>query len=329
MKKYFCNICEKEFKNNNSFWDHKKRKHKNIELVQQPIIPVQPIIQTLENKNCIYCGKELSNKFSKLRHEKTCSKKKISIIEQKDEEIKKLKEQLEKNRIKTLKKKFPNIINNITYNIDNSINKNGNILLINNPGSELLSELNQSEIEMIFEEEVNCIFKLIEFLNFNERLPQNHNFCMEDINTEYISVYNSDKNQIDQKRNSYFLGDIIACSTNKLNILYRANYYKLSPDKRKIFREHIDFLENVSKMDYKNKLLKEHIKQFALISHNKRNIIKKTWNQVISYTKEQIEEYKKQKIIEKLINLKKIENNESPKKATKKNQLPTVDSDYE
>ena len=325
MKKYFCNICEKEFKNNNSFWNHKKRKHKNMEQVQQPVIPIQPIIQTFENKNCIYCGKELSNKFSKLRHEKTCSKKKISIIEQKDLEIKKLKEKLEKNRIKSFKVPQKNITkninNNITYNIDNSVNNN-TIILINNPGSELVSELNESEIEMIFSEEVGGIFKLIEFLNFNERLKQNHNFCVEDINKDVVSVYNPIENQIDKKRDKYFLCDMITSSTKKLNVLYQKHYKKLSPDKRKFFREHIDFLENLYKMDYKNKLLKSHIKEFALMSHNKRNIVKETWNQLSIYTKKQIEEYKKEK-------LKEIENNDSQDKLIKKNQLPQIDSDYE
>ena len=304
---YRCEICNKEYASYKSKWEHDKNYHK------------KEIVKVINIENCCsFCKKELSNSFSKKRHEEKCKARIESktVIEKQQIIIEDLQKKLEKNRVRSFRRpnKIPaknniisknqvnnnnNTTNNTTNNntnnitiVDNSVGKN--IIIINKPGTESVKDLNQKEIEMIFSEEFGGIFKLIEFLNFNERLKQNHSFCLDKINEAYVSVYNTNEHQIDVERKKYFLSDMIAHSTQKLELLYKMNYRNLNSQTRKIFEEKIEFLEGLITANYNDPLVQEHIRQLAIISHNKKNIVRKTWDEVLSHSKEDIIEYKNQ-----------------------------------
>lgn len=86
--------------------------------------------------------------------------------------------QLIKSKLDKLEKKVnKKVINNNHGNIYNGNVVNNNIT-INKIGSENLLDFNDIEITMIFNKELEGIITFIELLNFNERLPQNHSYCI-------------------------------------------------------------------------------------------------------------------------------------------------------
>lgn len=73
-----------------------------------------------------------------------------------------------------LTKNNPNKVINIG-SITNTLNNNSNNSLnICNPGDENINLLTNTEQKYIMSQGMNSILSLIEYLNFNERLPQNH-----------------------------------------------------------------------------------------------------------------------------------------------------------
>jgi hypothetical protein len=57
---------------------------------------------------------------------------------------------------------------------------------INNIGNEKLSDLTQDEKRYIMSHVMNSIISLAEHLNFNERLPHNHNFYVSALNDKHL-----------------------------------------------------------------------------------------------------------------------------------------------
>jgi hypothetical protein len=94
---------------------------------------------------------------------KTCEEKEDNFYKQ---QIEKLTNDLEILKNKSTKKI-------ITYNTLNN-NSNNNLTNINNIGKEKLSDLTHDERLYIMSHGMNSIISLAEHLNFNERLPHNH-----------------------------------------------------------------------------------------------------------------------------------------------------------
>ena len=185
--------------------------------------------------------------------------------------------------------------NNVNNNIENQnvyIDNSTKIIIINKPGTESITDLNQEEIEQIFDKEVDCLFKLIEFLNFNERLPQNHSFCLDRVESAYMSVYNPEQDQVDKIIKRHFIGEMISHSADKLNLLYKKYYLKLSPDRRKNCKERIDFINDLSTRSYSDNLFQQHMRQLAVISHNNREMVKNTWKTLSEIDKDEIKKIK-------------------------------------
>ena len=50
------------------------------------------------------------------------------------------------------------------------------------------------------DQELNCIISLISLLNFNQEIPENHNFCTTVLNDKYISTINTETLEIEKQR---------------------------------------------------------------------------------------------------------------------------------
>ncbi len=171
-----------------------------------------------------------------------------------------------------------NNTNNLTAN-DNSTLVQNNIqnqtihLTINKLGCEDISILSQEEIEEIINNGLNCVIKLIEFINFNEKNPQNHSFCTTNLNNKYASVLNTEKNEIEKHRKIDVFDKVLLYAFNHIDMLKD----KITNKKiKKEFETKIKELESkiFGNIEYK----KIFIEQLNALSYNNRTTITNTWD---------------------------------------------------
>jgi hypothetical protein len=167
--RYNCNICNKKYSSASSLWNHNKKYHNTIN-INTSKTPQIPQILPQQILNCKYCLKNLSRKDNLKRHEQTCKQKvednKIVLLE---------------NKIKELESKIDSKSNKIITN-NNNINHgtiNNNTFIINKIGEESISKLKFKDIKNIFREQKNCLYHAIKYVNFNEKIPENHAACIE------------------------------------------------------------------------------------------------------------------------------------------------------
>jgi hypothetical protein len=176
--------------------------------------------------------------------------------------------------------------NNTTNTITNSNNTNTNTncnntinnkIIINKLGDVNVLHLTKKEIMTIFDKELESVTSMIEYLNFNERLPENHSFCTTNLESGFMSVYNTDKQTIEKDRKKYLFDKILNNSIDKYQILY--NHYKIKFDSKR--QKEIDkkLLNIIQLRDsfMNDKIKKEVFKKINLISYNNKDVVKKTW----------------------------------------------------
>lgn len=271
---YTCINCNKDYASYQSLWKHNKIYHSNKNTGVTVTYTGNYSSTNKPNKKtytCELCNKIFTRKNNMNYHKiNVCPNKNIpitksDIIELKDE-ITKLKTELHKKP----QKKF---INNGT--IVNGTNNNK--LVINKIGTENILELNDMEITDIFNKEIEGVIKLIEFVNFNERLPENHSFCTTALESPYLSTYNTETNTVDKDRKKYFFDELFVKALERQEILYKNNKTKFNPDKRKQIEENILNLKKIKDYSFNHKIVKELMKKLNLLTYNKCNIIQKTW----------------------------------------------------
>jgi len=243
MSNLKCVICDLNFKTRAGLWKHNNNKH-NIEI---------------ENKNqCRYCNKELSDRFSRWKHETRTCKKNTNII-------KNITNNNTTNNITN---------NNITNNnIQNNINIQNNTFNItfNALGHEDVSILTQEQIEEVINKGLGNIIKLVEFLNFSENHPQNHTYCTTNLNNKYLSALNTETNEIEKKNKDDIFDNVIRYALNHCDMLKE---YITDKKKKSIFADRIEDLEKKFPFDRK---CKKYYHALNTLTYNKRKMIQKTW----------------------------------------------------
>jgi len=256
---YKCNICNKLYNSYQGLWNHNKKYH--ITDISNDL--------TIKKYNCRYCNNEYINRQSKYNHEQKCQ---IKFQKQQNEAI--YKQEIIKltNKIELLEKKIkPNkkIINIGTINTNcNNIN---NTLNICNIGDESINDLTRSEMKYIMSQGLNSIISLVDQLNFNNRLPQNHSFCTTAINDKHVNVYDRDSNSIIKKAKTDIYDIILFNHVNKLKDI--GNKYG-SIEFNNILQKLISFI-------FLDKSKKEFRKQLNMLSYNKKDIILATWEKLV------------------------------------------------
>jgi hypothetical protein len=177
---YGCSICEYTSSRKNDVIKHFSRKKSCGSGVKEIIeIPVEI--------KCEHCDKNFSCSISLNTHQKNYCKKKDKI---KDEEIRKLKEQVK--ILKELEKKPTTTINN-TYNI-----------MINNYKDTDLNKLTDKILNKIITDSDahQIIPKLIKQIHCNPDIPENHNIRISNRgkNNKYLEVYRNNQWEIEDKR---------------------------------------------------------------------------------------------------------------------------------
>jgi len=267
---FSCTICDKTYKSYQSYWNHNKLYHAELNI---------KISKKERNFTCISCQKKFTRKDSLMKHVNNSCKIKIS----QNNEITELKKQVaELQKLvlenKPITKKNTSNTNNGTINngtINNTIN---NTIYINKTGTENLLELNEKEVNEIFNNNISGLISLVKFINFNERLPANHSFCAKSLEGKYLLVYNTDESKIESTRKKYFYQDLLTSAINKMDNLYTNNKSKLNKEKQKKIETTLMTLKNLNLRKLSDKLLIEMKNKLVELSYNCRETVLKTWD---------------------------------------------------
>ena len=275
--KYRCEICNKNYKSNNSLWNHNNKFHnKKISINNQNTIinNQNTIINNQNNKlNCKYCKKIFSHQNNRWRHEKTCKKKEESKIEILEKKIKELEKKLNN---KNDSKKINNTINNGTIN-----NTTNNITIIEF-GKENINKLPINEIKRLIRND-DYLYNIIKYINFNEKYPEHHSFCTTSLEGKYISLLNPKTNMIEKVSKNKFLEKVYETANEKIEaILFELDY---NDDFRLKFEDkYISHLkskyDNLINLYIKDNLKKKYKTNINELSYNQKDMIQQTWNKV-------------------------------------------------
>ena len=303
--RYNCTFCNKQYASSNSLWNHNKKFHNENKIITS-ILPQNPQFTTQttsilpQKLFCKYCSKNISRKDNLFRHEKICKNKETKITEM--IELKDKIKELE-NKIDIKSSKIINSNNNINNGIVN------NTFIINKVGEESISKLKFNDIKNIFREQKNCLYHAIKYVNFNEKIPENHSFYNSSLEGKYINVFNNYNNEIEKKnicsqsnllckldyerlwyqnikskilytiRKKDFFDTILLSSINIMNMFYNKIKDDLSKKKQLKLINMMDDIKNIAHLDNSKKI---YITNFNEISYNNKKIIKKTWNKKLN-----------------------------------------------
>jgi hypothetical protein len=133
----------------------------------------------------------------------------------------------------------------------------------------------------IFNKELESITTMIELLNFNERLPENHSFCTTNLESGYMAVYNTDKQTIEKDRKKYLFDKILDNSIDKIELLYDHYKTKFDRKRRNEIENNLNNIKEIKEIKiafFNNRIKKEVFKKINLISYNNKDLVKKTWD---------------------------------------------------
>jgi hypothetical protein len=276
-----CNICIKQYKSYKSLWTHNNTYHNNKSTIVENT--------HIKAYTCNICNKIFNNRSTKSMHLKKCKIAEKSEITELKEEIYELKKIIGVNNShNTNKSHNTNIHNDInTQNNTNNSNNNNTIqnnLTINQIGKETYSNLPIEDIKK-FIKNGNYLINIVELLNFNEKLPENHNFCNTSLEGKYISVLDTETNTVNKVNKNELYDKILNNSFQYLNdMVFRFEYdeefktYFKDKYKTKLENDTIYLTESF----YKDKSHKNRFnKDINQLSYNKNNIVKKTWRNLI------------------------------------------------
>lgn len=199
---FICQICNKKYKDRTGLWKHNTKYHVDKK-GENVIIDVNQSNSVSKIFKCDFCEKKFKHRQGKWKHQQGCeSKNQLNLLKIQVQELtKKLESLKNSSRCKKV----------INYNgpINNGqILANNNNINLCNPGEENIKLLTLTEKQQIISEGMNSIVKLVDKLNFNERLPQNHNFYVSALNDKHVNTYDKQTNSIIKQSKKDFYDQI-------------------------------------------------------------------------------------------------------------------------
>jgi hypothetical protein len=125
---------------------------------------------------------------------------------------------------------------------------------------------------------MESLVKFIQHMNFNSRLPSNHNFCTTSLDGQYLTVFNTEKSEQQKERKKYFFEDLLSRSIGRMEQLYNKYKNNFSKKKQQKIEEDIATLKMIRDRDMNDTLLREMLKKLNLLSYNYKETVLKTWN---------------------------------------------------
>lgn len=246
------------------------KRHLNRKNVCKPVLQDISIEECLKlvasekEKKCKYCEKEFTRHASLKYHLNICKKKEIF---EKEQEIQKLKEQLESERNKTNSSVTNNSNNNTTTNYNNCGNTY-NIININSFKETNYMALKDEIIKCLQDQEpqlkVPVFEKIIDKVHFNKDYPENHNIYKPNIRDDRILTYNGEE----------FIVDKLALDTILLKL---EQIIENCMEEKEEGKEYIKKLKHHLKLKENDHDYHEATKEdISLGLYNGRNIVKST-----------------------------------------------------
>jgi hypothetical protein len=292
--RFNCNICNKYYSSSNSLWNHNKKFHNDITL--KVLNNSNNILNNsnTKNYNCRHCSKIFTNVKTRWAHEKKCKTKNIkeSINSQILLNLQKKNKELEDKITKLENKSNKKMITKNSNNTNTTNNNSGTInnVTINQFGNENINALSVKEIKQLIKND-NYLIDIIKLLNFNDKYPENHNFCNTSLEGRYISVFNSNTNKIEKINKSDFYDKVLCNSFDKMDNI--SLVLELNKDMREQIKEkYKNYMDNklsyIKDIFYKDKIYKKSYKMnINELSYNKNKLVLDTWANVSEIEKQE------------------------------------------
>jgi hypothetical protein len=273
IKKYTCNLCNKDYKTSQSLCNHKRIYHKNTLFIPQKndINPLNysnnpqnysnnPQNNTeyinskeITNTLCEYCKKEYSRLDNLKRHLKICKKKEYIIKE--NEELKKEIEEIEKKLLdvmnykykmhpKTLQKMINNNTNTHTNSHNNITINNNNIKYIELGNEELHNVFSVEEVMNILQKGGGALDEIIVYTHLNDKYPQFQNIIIPNIRSKHAYMYCDQLDKYILCNKTELLENMIDYRFDDLKGFYEQYGHKLKPEFRKNIERILPYQSN-------------------------------------------------------------------------------------
>jgi len=119
---------------------------------------------------------------------------------------------------------------------------------------------------------MNSIISLAKHLNFNERLPQNHNFYVSALNDKHLNAIDNNTHTIVKQQKKEIFDQILVAHIDKLEKI-NANI---------IYKDFNNVLTKLKKFIFLKQGKKEYFNQLNMLAYNKKNLIIKTWDDLVN-----------------------------------------------
>jgi hypothetical protein len=221
-KRFFCKDCYCGFNKIQYYNSHlESKKHKNRISIDNSVLHI-----------CINCKKNFSHSSSLYRHRAKCKEKETPELNL-ENEIKKLRKEIELLKIEKNATKIENQINN---NNNNNIETQNNIININCFGNENMDYITDKVILHCMSKIYGSIPLLIEKIHFDPEHPENHNVQIPNKKLPHAKIMNSKREwEIIQKKDA--IDSMIDNGYNMLDEKFQENSHELADNKQNHFRD--------------------------------------------------------------------------------------------
>lgn len=261
MNEFNCDICNKQYKTSQSFWNHKNKYHK---------LDLEKIYK------CDYCEKSYPRNNALSRHMNVCrlKNKPEQIINNQCDKcyyIFKSKKGFNGHKCKIISTGDINGEKNIIIGHDNNgtIHNGDNHINILNFEDVNATSLSYDNIKEIIE---NSEYKkIINLLYFNKDIPKNHVICKQKLNTPHVLVRECGK--IMKKNISYYYGIIKEKAKENYHTILDILKNKISEDQLNKITLRLN--RHISHLDKEEKQFVDYIDETL---YNNNDMIQKTWD---------------------------------------------------
>jgi len=266
---YECERCKSTFTKKCNYTSHIQRKtpcsQPSVELPALGGIKRQ-IFEPDDNGlfKCCYCDKILSRKDALKRHDEKYCKNKIKFeVEKLKQEIIEIKEKNNKTENITTNTSNINGNNNHVNNTTNNTTTNYNTKLVAF-GDEDLSFIADSVYKKIFNDGLNSVPKLVEYIHLNKDKPENMNIHLSNLKDQYLSIFDGEDWNVEIKNN--LLDDMYYKNADALEKKFKELDKELGSDVIKKFKRFIDNVDD-------DETMKNVVMALKLILYNKRKLV--------------------------------------------------------
>ena len=268
-----CVLCNKEYKSKKSLWNHNKKYHQP-DISHKPTDDKPNISQKqLISYSCNICNKEYKHFQSRWKHEQKC--KKVEKEKEKEDEFIELKNKMKKLEKLIKKSGSHNIKQNANQIMNGNINNNTyNHIQINALGFEdIKNKLTDNEKLNILTSGIFDEFPIIELVRktyMDDKLKDNRNTMITNLQNTSCLTYNKDTNQFDAVNKMSHIDNLIKCRKDDIIKMYEDMNKKIKPNHKQILEEYLDKIESIKE----NEMYKKHKEEIIYIIYNCKNYMK-------------------------------------------------------